>query len=228
MIRTNLLILIGLIVMFSSCNKIDNYEAPNGDIYGKLTDKITNQPLQTEQPNGFIVKLFEKGGSDNSPIIFPGKSDGSFENALIFQKEYRVSPTEGAFFPVNEVTINVGSRTEVNFDVIPFLAVQNVSVNVSSGKITSSYKISRSQLGDKIVERKTLVSSIPTVNKVVFDFKAENDLSGISDADILAAQYTDEVSGLTSGKIYYVRIAVRTDNSLKKYNYSEVYKVTIP
>lgn len=228
MIRTNLLILIGLIVMFSSCNKIDNYDAPNGDIYGKLTDKITNQPLQTEQPNGFIVKLFEKGGSDNSPIIFQGKSDGSFENALIFQNDYRVLPTEGAFFPVNEVTMNVGSRTEVNFDVIPFLAVQNVSVNVSSGKITSSYKISRSQLGDKIVERKTLVSSIPTVNKVVFDFKAENDLSGISDADILAAQYTDEVLGLTSGKVYYVRIAVRTDNSLKKYNYSEVFKVTIP
>ncbi|MEX2593165.1 MAG: DUF3823 domain-containing protein [Anditalea sp.] len=211
---------------FASC-EIYNFAEPNGAIYGSLMDNITNETLQSEQPEGFNIKLYEEGGRMNSPIIFSGKPDGTFENAWIFQNEYKVIPTEGAFFPVDTAVVKVGDRTEVNFTVTPFLAVTNVSVEAGSGKITSSYKIVRSQIGDKIVERKTLVSKVPTSNNVVFDFKSQTDLSETDDADILATQYTDEVTDLTSGK-YYVRIAVRTDNGLNKYNYSKVFPVTIP
>ncbi len=229
MILKKIIFLLLIIVAFSaSCKKIDNYNEPNGDIYGRLIDDITNDSLQTEQPNGFNINLYEKGGQMNSPIIFSGKPDGTFENAWIFKNEYKVIPTEGAFFPVDTVVVKVGARTEVNFTVTPFLAVTNVSVQSGTGKITTSYKIVRSQIGDKIFERKTLVSGIPTVNNVVFDFKSQSDLSGISDDDILSSQYSDEISGLTSGNSYFVRIAVRTDNSLKKYNYSKIFKVKVP
>lgn len=228
MIRTKIfLLIISIAAILFSCNEIDNYAAPNGDIYGKLTDNITNKPIQSEQPNGFTIKLFEKGGMLNSPIVFQGKSDGTFENSMIFQNEYKVLPTEGAFFTVDTAVVKVGSRTEANFTVTPFLAVINVSVQPSAGKITANYKIARTMVGDKITERKTLVSKIPTVNNVIYNSKNETNISGILDADILASQFTDDVTGLTSGD-YYVRVAVRTNNSLKKYNYSEVFKVTVP
>lgn len=224
--------IVGVFLMVAaSCSKIDNYDPPNGGIYGKLIDKTTKDNLQTEQPNGFNIKLFEKRAKLNSPIVVPGKPDGTFENSFIFQNEYKVLPTEGAFFPVDTTTVQVGSHTEANFEVMPFLAVTDVSVTPfkdSIGKIKADYKIARSQVGDKIVERKTLVSKIPTVNNVVFDFKNQTDLAGQSDSTILATPYSDVVAGLTSGKIYYVRIAVRTNNSLKKYNYSKVFTVTIP
>jgi len=228
MIRKYINIAIAIVLAFSSCSKIDNYNSPNGGIYGKLVDKITNDSLQAEQPGGFTIKLFEKGGKLNSPISFEGKPDGTFENAHIFRNEYKVLPTEGAFFTMDTVIVQVGQLTEVNFEVIPFLAVTNVTVSPSAGKVTANYKIARSQVGDKIVERKTLVSRVPTVNNSVFDFKSETDLTGTDDVEILAAQYTDVVTGLTSGSTYYVRIAVRTNNALKKYNYSKVFKVTVP
>lgn len=218
-----------IVVLVISCDEIDNYDMPNGAIYGKLTDLMTNEGLQTEQPNGFSVKLFEKGGLKNLPISFYGKPDGTFENAMIFQNEYKVIPCEGAFFPLDTITINVKSRTECNFDVMPFLTVTNVSVTPSVGKVTASYKIVRDRVGDKIVERKTLVSRVPGVNNVTYDFRfQQTNLNQTADDVILGTQYTDEVTGLSSGKTYYVRIAVRTNNSLKKYNYSKVYQVEIP
>jgi Protein of unknown function (DUF3823) N-terminal domain/Domain of unknown function (DUF3823_C) len=226
MILRKITFLLILGTLLASC-ELDNYEEPNGAIYGNLIDDITKEPLESEQPAGFNIKLYEKGGRMNAPIIFSGKPDGTFENAWIFRNEYKVVPTEGAFFPVDTAVVQVGERSEVNFTVTPFLAVTNVSVQPGSGKITSSYKIARSRIGDKIIERKTLVSKIPTTNNVVFNFKSQTDLSGTADADILAAQYTDEVTNLAPGQ-YYVRIAVRTKNGLNKYNYSKVFKVTVP
>jgi len=210
-----------------ACNKIDNYDRPNGGIYGKLIDKISNEQLQTEQPNGFIIRLFEKGGQTQSPIAFFGKPDGTYENAWIFQNEYKVLPTEGAFFPVDTVTISIGEYTELNFEVMPFLSLKNVNVTPVAGGVETTYQIVRDQVGDKIVEATTLISTVPTVNNNVFDFKATNDLTSTADDVILASTITDKVSDLMAGNVYYVRIAVRTNNNLKKYNYSKVFQVTI-
>ena len=227
MSRKSMIIQLLAVLVLGSCNKVDNYQTPNGAIFGKLVDKITNESLQTEQPNGFTVKLYEKGGQDFSPIAFSGKPDGTFENSWIFQNEYRVLPEEGAFFAVDSAVVIVGPRTEKNFDVMPFLALTDVNVVAGAGKISASYKIQRGQIGDKIVEAKILVSKVPTVNNIVFDFKTERDLSAIADEDILADQYADEVTGLASNSTYYVRIAARTDNGLKKYNYSKTFVVTV-
>lgn len=228
--RKNIIYLFILVAVLTSCGKIDNYNAPNGGIFGKMVDSLTLDNLQNDQPNGFAIKLFEKGGAMASPIRFTGKSDGTFENAFIFRNEYKVLATEGAFFQIDTARgVNIGSLTELNFNVMPFLAVTNVTVTSGAGQITATYNIARGRVGAKIVERKTLVSKVPTVNNVVFDYRFQViNLSGTPDATILATPYSDVVTGLTSGMTYYVRIAVRTDNTLKKYNYSKVFKVTIP
>lgn len=226
MIRISLNVLL-IVLVLASCKKIDNYDRPNGGIYGMLIDQITGEGLQTEQPNGYTVRLFEKGGRDQSPITFFGKPDGSYENALIFQNEYRVIPSEGAFFPVDTAVVQIGSRTERNFDVVPFLALTNVNITASAGTITSTYQIARSQVGGKIIEAKTLVSKIPTVNNIVFNYvKAEN-LSAVDDLDILAGSRSDQVTSVPAGT-YYVRVAARTNNPLNKYNYSKTFTVTVP
>ena len=230
MIRKNTIYLLLITSVLASCGKIDNYEAPNGGIYGMLVDSITNKALENDQPNGFAIKLFEKGSLFTSPIRFTGKSDGTYENAFIFQNEYHVLATEGAFFPIDTArAVKIGTRTELNFKVMPFLAVTNVTVIPSSGSITANYNIARSRIGAKIIERKTLVSNVPIVNNAVFDYRFQvTNLSATPDATILATNFTDVVTGLIPGKTYYVRIAVRTDNALKKYNYSKVFTVTVP
>ena len=54
---------------------------------------------------------------------------------------------------------------------------------------------------------------------MVFDYNFEDiDLTGTPDDTLLATNFSDVVTGLTSGNTYYVRIAVRTDNPFQMYN----------
>lgn len=221
------IIVIVLSTLSVSCS-IDNYDPPNGGIHGKLIDKITNKNFQTQQPNGYNVLLFEKGGSQNIPLVITGKPNGTFENSNIFQNEYKVIVTEGAFFPMDTVIVQIGERTEVDFEVMPYVALTDVDVVASTGKIITTYNIARQQAGGKILDRMTLVSEIPTVNNVVFDYRRITDLSTVEDQDILADTFVDEIDGLTSGKKYYIRVAARIQSALGRYNYSEAFEVTIP
>lgn len=225
-----------LLATFISCSKIDNYEAPNGGVYGVVTDQMTNEGIQTEQPNGFNVKLFEKGRSLNSPISFSGKPDGTFENVLIFQNEYRIAPVEGAFFPLTDtVTIQVGKHTEINFSVVPYLSVTNVTVTPSANplKVTVTYNIARSQVGGKISTRKSMLSKVPTCSNAFNALNVSTSTTSISDATLLATTFTDVITGTTSvplvsGQTYWVRVGALATNTLSRYNYSKIIKITMP
>lgn len=237
MIRKTILPFLFIIFLLNAC-EIDNYDYPDGTIYGNVIDLSTNDNIQTEQPNGFNIKLIEKGGLENAPIIFSGKPDGSFKNALIFQNEYKVAAVEGAFFNPDTVVVQVGSKTEVNFNVTPFLTVTDVSVTATSvtattGKITVSYGISRSMVSGKITYRKTFVSDVTTVSNYGYYLKNKStNTSSIDDATLLATNFTDEISDLHRGKTYWVRVGVLATgngyNSLSRYNYSKIYEVSIP
>lgn len=232
MIR-NIITILFVIVVLNSCGEIDNYDFPDGGIYGTIIDITTDEGIQSEAPNGFNIKMFEKGGMMNTPITFSGKSDGSFENALVFQNEYKVLPVEGPFFNIADTTvIYVGSHTEVNFEVIPFLTITGVTVTPEAGKVVVRYGISRPQAGGKINFRKTFVSKIPTVNNSYNNFVKSTSTASTPDATLLSTTFTDEITGLTSGTKYWVRVGAVADgngfNSLKRYNYSKVFEVTIP
>lgn len=234
MIRKNIFILLFVVAAFISCNKIDNYKAPDGGIYGKLTDLMTNEGIQTEQPNGFNIKLYEKGGLMNTPITFSGKPDGTFENAFIFQNEYKVLPVEGAFFPITDTAVvQIGKNTEVNFSVMPYLSVTNVTVTPGTNKVTVVYNIARSQVGGKISTRKSMLSRVPTCNNATNDLSASTTTTAITDVTLLATTFTDVINGTTAfplvtGKTYWVRVGVLATNSLSRYNYSKVFQITMP
>lgn len=217
------------LVVHLSCSEIDNYDRPNGGIYGSILDEITNDNFQSEQPNGFVIRLFENGGRLNAPINIPGKPDGTFENSFIFQNEYKLIPVDGAFFDtLDTIVVQVGRRTEINLSVIPFLAVTDVTIITGPGSITAVYNISRNRAGGKITTRKTLVSGINTVSNSVHDYEVSASVASVSDETLLSTRFTDVVPGLTSGKQYWVRVAVLAANSLNRYNYSKVFQVKVP
>jgi hypothetical protein len=227
-----------VVATFLSCSKIDNYKFPDGGVYGTLTDLMTNEGIQTEQPNGFNIKLFEKGRSLNSPITFSGKIDGSFENVLIFQNEYKVLPVEGAFFPITDtVVLQVGTHTEINFNVMPFLSVTNVTVTPGTNSVTIVYNITRGQVGGKITSRKSMLSKVPTVSNAFNNLNKTTSTTSVNDVTLLATTFTDVITGTTafplvSGQKYWVRVgALATGsgyNSLNRYNYSKIIEITMP
>jgi len=112
-----------------------------------------------------------------------------------------VLPTEGPFFEYtgkDTLIVQVGSRTEVNFKVMPYLAITEVTVTPAAGQVTVTYNITRQRVMQgslgKINQRITLVSSVPEVSNRVYNFRKLTSVTGIPDATILATQYTDVVT----------------------------------
>jgi hypothetical protein len=221
-----------LFMILAACGKDDNYSTPDASIKGQVIDDITKQPIQTETPNGIRIRLLEKKYATPSNYDFWVKADGTYENSQLFSGTYDVRPIEGAFFPVDVKEVNIQGITEVNFTVVPYLAI-TATATAASGTVTLKYKLSRSQVAGKITESRVMASSIPTVNINIYDVinnsnkSVTRNLNGVTDDTILATEYTDAITGLVSGKSYYVRVAARTA-TIAKYNYSPVIKINVP
>lgn len=221
-----------LVIFLISCGKMDNYSDPKETLKGTLIDEVTNKPLVTEEPNGFRLKLSEISWSANpQPQYFWGKANGTFTNTKIFKGTYQVTPIEGAFFPVptDSAGIEINGVVTKDFTVTPYLSVSSTLV-VSSGKLDVSYTISRSKVGDKIIDSRVFISTNPNVGNNLFitGVSPMRDLSGKSDATILQTTYTESITNFDEGlKTYYVRVGARTNNTSKRYNFTEVTKLEI-
>ena len=173
--------------------------------------------------------MLQSGYENVIPIDFWVKPDGSFENKMLFSGTYKVIPVEGAFLKPDTaiVTIKGGIKT-VNFTVTPFLNIIASDPTVVNNNIIVHYTISKpSAVTDNIITSLTMASKMPAVSHAVNDYTAIRDLSGMTNNDIVNAQFTDTLKGLPKGT-FYVRVGASTDNGAGKFNYSKVYTVIMP
>ncbi len=226
--KKNFLMYMLLILGIVSC-EIDNIDAPSAAISGSLIDETTNKPLVTEQPNGFRIKMIETSWSESAtPEYFWGKADGTFKNTKVFSATYDVQPVEGAFFPVDPVSVKIDKSKTIDFTVTPYLSIHPKRVEIVGDAIEVEWTISRSKVGDKILDTRVfVVHDNPNVGTNYFTTALSPmvDLSGISDEEALSTTYKQTITGLTKGKTYYVKIGARTDNSSKRYNFTETVKL---
>lgn len=227
--KINLLVSLFVAVLMVSCEKLDNYDNPKEVLTGRVIDQVTGEALDSEQPNGFRIKLSEISWSDNpQPEYFWGKADGTFNNTKIFAGTYEISPVEGAFFDVEPQRVEIKGEVNVEFKVIPYLTVTASAIKrVDAGTLDVTYTISRSKVGAKIIDARVFVSKNPNVGSNIID----NDLSPmrnfkeVADVEVLNMTFKETIKGLESGKKYYVRVGARTDNASKRYNFSKVTEV---
>lgn len=224
-----------LLLSVGGC-ELDNYQAPNAGIKGKIIDSYTGKPLTTVEPHGFKIRLIElnKKYPDPKPIDFWGKANGTFMNTKLFADKYKVFPILGAFFDPEPKIVEVHGMTTVNFTVTPYLELTNVSVTPISNGVIVKYQIKKSPKSDKILISESMASHYPTVKHTVFDQKVTHDLSDIPDSKIVHMQFADTLTGLTvdhsggfTDNTYYIRAAAKTDNPQNRFNYSKLFKITI-
>lgn len=227
--KINILMLLLIVVLTMSCEKLDNYDDPKERLTGRLTDQMTGDALITEQPNGFRIKMSEISWSDNpEPEYFWGKADGTFNNTKIFAGTYEITPVEGAFFPVEAQTLEIKGTVEIEFKVIPYLSVSVADIKrINDETIEITYTIARKQIGDKILDSRVFISTNPNVGTNILDndLSPLKDLKDIPDEEILQTTFKETIKGFVKGKTYYVRIGARTDNANKRYNFTKVIKV---
>lgn len=151
-----------------SCSlfELDNYDAPEEELYGSVTDIKTGKPVLTDQGSeGIRVRLLETSWEGNvTPLDFNCKSDGTFRNTKLFEADYNVR-VDGPFVPivletengivVSDKSENIhlkGSR-ELNFYVNPFLTVEFASSPVvSGGKISANVIVKRATGRSELAE----------------------------------------------------------------------------
>lgn len=207
----------------TSCMDVDNYDEPQETIRGTVTDMITGEPLVTEQPNGFRIQLAEISWSDSPQLeYFWGKADGTFQNTRLFPGTYEVIPVEGPFFDIEPKTVEVSGVTVVNFEVMPYLHV-TASIQRNGETLNVTYNIERQRVGNKIIDVRVFVSTNPNVgfNIINTNLSPMRDLSSTPDEEILQTTYQETITGLETGRTYYVRVGARTDAGDRRYNFTK-------
>lgn len=240
--KKNILFVV-LTVLLSSCFELDNYDAPNAGINGRLIDSETGETVYTEQPDGCRIRLLDQGYENPTPLNFWAKADGTFRNVALFNGDYIVSPTEGPFFPVEEELVTLKGVTDHDFKVTPFLKIKKLEVVPGdAGTVTVKFSLKRSTLPEGMeIGRKTiseawlLCNTTPIVsyyNGGYNDLSVKKTLSRTSDETIENREQEITLTNLESGVKYYLRLAALStcsyNSTLKRYNYSEIFEYVAP
>ena len=228
--RTVILNLIVGILFLCSC-ELDNYATPDIILEGKVVDVSTGETIQTRQPDGIKIRLIDEGIISPVPYDFWAKSDGTFRNTRIFAAKYKVLALQGPFeeSSVAEVSLDLTKNQNIIIKAEPFVRLTNVNIIKSGDGIKATYKISPTT-SPKIIQRSMLIcytSPILHENTNGKLSSAINILSGMTNADIVTKEFTDEIKNLQAGKTYYARVAVLAANSLNRYNYSAIIKIIL-
>lgn len=213
----------------SSC-ELDNYEAPDRVLDGKVVDAATGEPLQTRQPDGIKIRLIEEGATNPVPYDFWAKSDGTFRNAKVFAGRYKVSVLQGAFedATAEQLTVDMGANQNITLKVNPFVRLNDVAIVKTADGIKATYKLAPNTT-KKILRSMLICYTSPILHENTSGklSSATNNLSDRTHADIAAATFADEIKNLKPGETYYARVAVLAENSLNRYNYSPIIKITM-
>ncbi|MDL2221788.1 DUF3823 domain-containing protein [Parabacteroides sp. OttesenSCG-928-N08] len=242
-----------LLLALSACSyfEIDNFEEPDSGIQGTVVDKKSGQPLLSETGYSYKIEYYEMsweaaGHENTQSRYFWGKGDGTFMNSKIFAGTYRLTLKEGAFHEVEprEVELRSGKLTEVNYEVIPFARVFLEEVTTAAdnpNNLVIKYRVedTEGEIDTETIDedlfllseaRVFISSKSPNVGvsntESNFTLNARKDLSRYTPG--IPKSYTEtNVKGLPSGT-WWVRVGARTDNPQKRYNFSEVFEITIP
>ncbi len=234
-----------LVCSLFSCAKLDNYDEPAETLKGKVIDKTTKAPIQTEiGDNGIRLKLLELSWSDNpTPYYFTCMQDGTFNNTKIFKGNYNVEP-QGAFVPLvrkdaSGNTIADGSQTleikgtaDLTFEVEPFLNVEWVGEPVvnPNGSITVQVRVTRGTTNPEFQQDVTEVSlfinsSSYYVGNNNYDARYATKIEGNEAQQSLGKVLTITTTGsFSTQRDYYIRVGARINYSVEgaqRFNYNE-------
>ena len=221
--------LMSLCLMSSCVNELDNYDAPDGGVYGTILDAETNQPvpLPVQGSTGVIIKLMEQGTGATKTVDFYAKQDGTFNNSRIFNCDYLIT-VEGPFVTSEEVRATVEGQTEVNIPVIPCARIE-ASASVSGKKVSINYQVSKTRSSYTTDEVYGYWNFAPGVDDGGANQAGKvtvNELSGTITFDLVADQtfLDNEYKVKANGNKIYVRIGAKTEGVI---NYSQIMEVIL-
>lgn len=219
------------VILFTAGCELDNYEAPQGCIYGNILDVDTGKPipLPVQGSTGAVVSLMEVGTGATLAQSFYAKQDGSYRNAMVFEGDYSVSAT-GPFVLTSSASVTVKGETKQDLQAKPYSRIE-MKVTQDGNKAEVSYTVTPSEDSYRL-----------TTTHVLWNYRKETDIQtgnySSKKTDFSGSktgkhtfnfenevQYKENVDKIkANGNKVYVRVAAECSGQV---NYSEVYEITL-
>jgi hypothetical protein len=131
-----LYLMMGAVLLLASCQKIDNWDAPNARLHGNIIDSYTGTNLVMDN-NDWQIRIWDKTWEEKNPgTVAQYQSlavmrDGVYNNDKLFSGTYNMRPYDGPFWPVDTLKgVTVGANTQVDFTVTPYLQVLDATATL--------------------------------------------------------------------------------------------------
>jgi len=206
-IKYILLITIAAFVL-SSCG-LDNYDAPQSRLQGKIT--YNGETLGLRGTGEAVrLQLYQDGYELRDNIqVFVGQ-DGTFE-AMLFDGEYKLVTRNqnGPWVNTRDtIVVNLKGSTEVEVNVTPFFTISNETLTLNGSVLNASFNV------NQIVNTANIDYVTLLVSKTAF----VDDVSNIARRDVRdlqagALNLSMDMSGNTNvaaAKALFARVGVRT------------------
>jgi len=129
-----------LALVVGAC-KIDNYPAPDAQLYGTFLDAETNEPVEQDIIRGSTIEFIEQGYASQTKQVMIVKNDGTYRNNLIFANTYTITPVRGNFVPAEPQEVTVKGETQLDFKVQPYIRVKDVKIEKVGNKVVATFKL---------------------------------------------------------------------------------------
>ncbi|MDR0698513.1 MAG: DUF3823 domain-containing protein [Tannerella sp.] len=226
------LYLTSMAIMFllTGClNELDNYDAPDGGITGKILDAETNEPvpLPVQGSTGTIINLYELNTDATKSVDFYAKYDGTYENTQVFNGDYEIV-VNGPFVSPCKGNVTVKGQTSYDLKALPYARI-NASATVSGGVVTVQYAVNTTSSSFKVSDVYGYWNFAPGVDDGVANYAEKitvTETSGEIKFDLNNNQTykNNHYKIQANGNRIYVRIGAKVDGNV---NYSVILTVTV-
>ena len=213
----------------SGLSDLDNYDAPNGGIKGKILDAETNEPipLPVQGSTGVIINMFEQNTDATQSVDFYAKLDGTYENSKLFNCDYKII-VNGPFVSPCEEFITVKGQTTLDLKATPYARI-TASAQASGKKITITYKVTPTNSSFNVSEVYGYWNFAPGVDNGSANQAGKQTVSGNEGTIVFDLEndknYQDNLYKIQgNGNKIYVRVGAKTENAI---NYSTIIETTV-
>lgn len=228
--KISVLLMAACSFLLTGClNDLDNYDAPNGGIKGQILDAETNAPipLPVQGSTGVIINMFEQNTGATKSVDFYAKYDGSYENAQMFNCDYRIV-VNGPFVSPCEEIVTVKGMTTVDLKAIPYARI-DATASVSGKTVTIAYKVVPTNSSYTVAEVYGYWNFAPGVDNGGANQAGKvtvKEAEGTITFDLANnATYKSNLNKIqANGNKIYLRIGAKTENAI---NYSTVQTVVV-
>lgn len=217
-----------LACLFTGC-KLDNYDAPNGQLVGNIIDVETNELVQQDIIRGTTIKLIEHGYDPVSPQYLRVKTDGTYANTLLFANTYTIQPDQRNFVQVDEQEFVVTGNSTLDFKVQPYIRVKNAKIIKNGDKVTATFNIDQN-VSESVRRIGLYAHTQPIVGEPIRLIATEMDLNrNVNENELMTLEINvkENSSIFKSGEQYFFRIGAVANIPEAKFNYAPAVRLAV-